>query len=138
MRNNSTQAEIRLWMYLRQRKVNGYDFHRQKPIDEYILDFFCYELMLGIEVDGYTHLLEETQKKDQQKERSMNSLGITVLRFTDEEVFKSIDNVLMAIRSYMETYEKQSGINNSISLFEIKSNTNINTPLPLSGGELKP
>ena len=68
LRNNSTQAEIKLWMHLRNKQINGFDFHRQKPIDEYILDFFCYELMLGIEVDGYTHLSADVQKKDLKKE----------------------------------------------------------------------
>ena len=128
MRNNSTQAEIKLWMHLRQKKMRGYDFHRQKPIDEYILDFFCNELMLEIEVDGYTHLLEETQKKDEKKEKSMNSLGITVLRFTDDEVFKVIDKVLLAINNYIGAFEKQNRFNNSLSFF--KREINNNTPLP--------
>ena len=52
LRNNSTYAEVLLWNQLKNKKLNGYDFHRQKPIDNYILDFFCYDLMLGIEVDG--------------------------------------------------------------------------------------
>ena len=114
MRNNSTQSEIKLWMHLRGKNMMGYDFHRQKPIDEYILDFFCYELMLGIEVDGYTHLSEEVQKKDQEKEKSMNALGITVLRFKDEEVFKQIENVVLTIEDFIKEQEIRT-----------------NTPLPL-------
>ena len=62
----------------------GYDFHRQKPIDNYILDFFCQELMLGIEIDGITHQWKQTQEKDKIKEKVMNNLGITILRFTDD------------------------------------------------------
>jgi len=50
----------------------GYDFHRQKPLDNYIADFFCHELMLAIELDGYTHLLEEVQDKDEKKEKRLN------------------------------------------------------------------
>lgn len=50
----------------------GYNFHRQKPIDNYILDFFCYELMLGIEVDGYSYEFLEIYEKDQVKEKRMN------------------------------------------------------------------
>ena len=50
----------------------GYDFHRQKPIDNYILDFFCYELMLGIEIDGYSHDFLEVFEKDLQKTKRMN------------------------------------------------------------------
>ena len=59
LRNNSTKAEIRLWLYLKGRQMMGYDFHRQKPIDNFIVDFFCRELMPAIELDGYTHTFEE-------------------------------------------------------------------------------
>ena len=59
LRNNSTKAEIRLWLYLKRRQMMGYDFHRQKPIDNFIVDFFCRELMLAIELDGYTHTFEK-------------------------------------------------------------------------------
>ena len=52
LRNESTQTEIYLWLKLKGKQTYVYDFHRQKPIDNYILDFFCYDLMLGIEVDG--------------------------------------------------------------------------------------
>jgi len=64
----------------------GYDFHRQKPLDKYILDFFCHELMLGIELDGITHDWEYVYKKDIAKGKRMAELGITILRFRDEEV----------------------------------------------------
>lgn len=86
----------------------GYDFHRQKPIDNYILDFFCYELMLGIEVDGYSHNLIEIHNKDLVKEAKMNELGITVLRFSDNQVLKDTDNVLWAIEGYILEYEKHT------------------------------
>ena len=63
LRNNSTKSEIFLWLQLKGKQMMGYDFHRQKPIDNYILNFFCHELMLGIELDGITHQWEETQKR---------------------------------------------------------------------------
>ena len=69
LRNNSTKAEIILWQKLKRDQMYGYDFHRQKPIDNYILDFFCYELMLGIEVDGYSHEFLEVYEKDLIKEK---------------------------------------------------------------------
>lgn len=72
LRNNSTKAENVLWLCLKGKQMNGYDFHRQKPINNFILDLFCHELMLGIEVDGYTHQSEETYIKDELKERKMN------------------------------------------------------------------
>ena len=94
LRNNSTKAEIILWQKLKRDQMYGYDFHRQKPIDNYILDFFCYELMLGIEVDGYSHEFLEVYEKDLIKEKKMNELGITVLRFSDYQVLKDTENVI--------------------------------------------
>ncbi|WP_222984395.1 endonuclease domain-containing protein [Flagellimonas meishanensis] len=106
LRNNSTKAEIILWQKLKRKQLYGYDFHRQKPIGNHILDFFCHELMLGIEVDGYSHQLPEVQRKDCIKERAMFHVGITVLRFTDDQVFKDIENVINTIEDYIHTKEK--------------------------------
>ena len=84
----------------------GYDFHRQKPIDNYILDFFCLELLLGIEVDGYSHEILEVYNKDIVKEKRMNELGITILRFSDFEVLRDMENVIRAIEFYILGFEK--------------------------------
>ena len=85
----------------------GYDFHRQKPIDNYILDFFCYELMLGIEIDGYSHDFLEVFEKDLQKTKRMNELNISVLRFSDYQVLKEMENVLRAIEYFIFEFEKK-------------------------------
>jgi len=77
--------------------MQGFDFHRQRPVDNYIVDFICCELYLAIELDGYTHLLNETIEKDQIKEERLNELGIKLIRFWDEEVLNDIDNVLRVI-----------------------------------------
>ena len=61
LRNNSTFTEVMLWNYLKKKQMKGYDFHRQKPLDEYIVDFFCIELMLAIEVDGESHYGNEAK-----------------------------------------------------------------------------
>lgn len=63
LRNNSTPSEIRLWIHLKGKQLCGYDFHRQKPLDNFIVDFYCNELMLAIELDGYSHTLDETFEK---------------------------------------------------------------------------
>lgn len=104
LRNNSTMSEIVLWNYLKGKQMSGFDFHRQKPINNYILDFFCNELMLGIELDGYSHNLEEVFEKDQKKEKRLNELGISVLRFDDEVVLNDIDNVLRSIENFIESF----------------------------------
>ena len=108
LRNNSTTTEIFLWLKLKGKQMYGYDFHRQKPIDNYILDFFCYELMLGIEVDGYSHQLLEVYNKDGIKEKRMNQLGISVLRFSDEQVLKDMENVIRVIENYIIEYERHT------------------------------
>ena len=105
LRNNSTKSEIILWKHLKGKQIMGYDFHRQKPLDNYIVDFFCHELMLVIEIDGYTHFLEEVQKKDEKKEKRLNELGVNVLRVHDDLVFNDIENVLREIEAYIVEYE---------------------------------
>ena len=108
LRNDSTRTEIFLWLKLKGKQMYGYDFHRQKPIDNYILDFFCYELMLGIEVDGYSHQFLEVFNNDRVKEKRMNELGITILRFSDEQVLKDMENVIRAIEFYIYEFEKHT------------------------------
>ena len=108
LRNDSTKTEIFLWLKLKGKQMYDYDFHRQKPIDNYILDFFCYELMLGIEVDGYSHQFLDVYNKDWIKEKRMNDFGISVLRFSDDQVLNDMENVLRAIEFYIFEYEKHT------------------------------
>ena len=108
LRNNSTETEIYLWLKLKGKQMYGYDFHRQKPIDNFIVDFFCQELMLAIEVDGYSHEFLEVYNKDTIKEKRLNALGIEVLRFSDEEVLKDMENVLRAIEFFVLEFEKHT------------------------------
>jgi very-short-patch-repair endonuclease len=107
LRNKSTKSEIILWGYLKGTQMRGYDFHRQKPIANYIVDFFCNRLQLAIELDGYSHILEETHEKDKIKDLHLTKLGIRVLRFEDKEVTNNIINVLRAIENYIDEYESK-------------------------------
>ncbi len=107
LRNNSTKAEIKLWNYLKRKQLKGYDFHRQKPVGNYIIDFFCNKLMLAIETDGYTHSFEETFERDKLKAERLNEFGITVLRFTDEDVMNNIEGVLISIEDFIRENEKK-------------------------------
>ena len=106
LRNDSTRAEIKLWKELKNKQVYGYKFTRQKPIGNFIADFFCNKLKLVIEVDGYSHNFEEVLDKDKVKNQYLTSLGITVLRFDDEEVIKDMNNVLREIEGYVLSFEK--------------------------------
>ena len=107
LRNKSTKSEIKLWMNLKGKQIMGYDFHRQKPLNYYIADFYCYELKLVIELDGDSHLAEEIKKKDIKKQKKLESLGLTVMRFKDEEVFEDIDNVIESIEGYIIKFERR-------------------------------
>ncbi|MDH3322064.1 MAG: endonuclease domain-containing protein [Flavobacteriaceae bacterium] len=104
LRNNATKTEILLWQKLKRKQMYGYDFHRQKPIGNYILDFFCHELMLGIEIDGYSHEFLEVFTRDTKKTIEIQKLGIEILRFSDTEVLKDMENVLRAIEYYIFNY----------------------------------
>ncbi|MBO6623112.1 MAG: endonuclease domain-containing protein [Balneola sp.] len=106
LRNNATKAERVLWHSLSGKQCLGYDFHRQKPIGNYIVDFFCQELMLAIEVDGVSHNQESVQIKDRQKEEFLNSIGIDVLRFQDSDIYPENRDALRAIEEYVIEFEK--------------------------------
>ena len=94
LRNHSTQSEIRLWYYLKGKQRLGFDFHRQKPIDNYIVDFYCCDLLLAIELDGISHTYEDAVEKDRCRDERLSVLGVKVLRFEDEDVYKRVDWVL--------------------------------------------
>jgi len=91
-----TKAEVVLWQQIRQKQF-GVQFHRQVPIDNFIVDFYCHELRLAIEVDGLTHSFEEVAAKDEIKENTLNSLGIMLLRFEDNDVLNDMDNVIRVL-----------------------------------------
>jgi very-short-patch-repair endonuclease len=120
LRQNMTKAECCLWKYvLKARKMRGYIFRRQRPVLSYIADFMCFDLKLVIEVDGYTHHLDETYIKDQKKDKDLRDAGYHILRFTDEEILSGIWNVARCIEQYVEDYEL------------------IHPPAPASGGDAK-
>jgi len=103
LRKQSTLAEVLLWNQLKSKQVRGYQFMRQKPIEEYVVDFYCSKLKLIIEIDGISH----NDKLDYDKERQHNleSLGLTVMRFDDNYVKKNIQGVLYKINGYIDKFE---------------------------------
>ena len=111
LRKDMTKAEACLWKYaLRAGKLSHWKFRRQRPVLNYIADFMCKDLMLVIEVDGYTHLLEETIKKDKKKEGDLEEVGFKVLRFQDKEVLEDIENVIRVVEYWAEERRKEFGI----------------------------
>ena len=100
LRNNSTLVEVLLWNCLKQRQVQGYQFMRQKPIGNYIVDFFCSKLKLVIEVDGESHYKRDQQ--DQLRQQYLESLGLTVLRFDNDQIKLDLNGVLERIHHWID------------------------------------
>ena len=94
LRENMTDAERHLWAKIRMKQVNGYQFYRQKPIGDYIVDFFCPRAKLVIELDGSHHLVGETMEYDRIRDDYLSSLGLRVLRFTNTDVLTNIEGVV--------------------------------------------
>ncbi len=103
LRQNSTLSEVLLWQQLKGKQMMGYRFHRQKPIQNYIVDFFCHELMLAIEIDGITH--NEKIDYDLRRQQEIELIGIQFLRFHDSDVKQNLAGVLEAIKMWIEKHD---------------------------------
>ena len=105
LRKHSTKAEVILWTeLLRAKSMRGYAFLRQRPIGNYIADFFYKDLKLVIEVDGITH--EYKQREDFEKDLFFKSKGYKVLRFEDHNVLNHLDLVAREIEDYIDQFEQ--------------------------------
>ena len=98
LRRNMTKAEKLLWDKLRHRKMDGYRFRRQHPLKDFIVDFFCYEAMLVIELDGDVHDSDFQAERDLERTKILNQLGLTIIRFSNKEVHQNISQVISTIR----------------------------------------
>ncbi|KAA3595818.1 MAG: DUF559 domain-containing protein [Candidatus Scalindua sp. AMX11] len=103
LRKNSTLSEVLLWKQLKG-KVLGYEFHRQVPLDEFIVDFYCHELMLAIEIDGCSH--DERYDYDMTRQTKLQDLGVSFVRFHDLDVKKKMADVLPALKKQIKDIEK--------------------------------
>ena len=97
LRSQGTKSEIILWNQLKGSQVNGFRFIRQKPIGDYIVDFFCKEVGLVIELDGLSHQYNEVMDLDERKQSYLESIGLKVIRFEDEDVIRDLPNVMRVI-----------------------------------------
>jgi very-short-patch-repair endonuclease len=102
LRNHSTYGEVLLWMELRAGQLRGYKFNRQKPLDKYIVDFYCKKLNLVIEVDGESHYSGEARLKDEKRQQILENLGLRFLRFDDWDVKNKMEVVLQKIEEFIE------------------------------------
>lgn len=97
LRNRMPKAEIILWGKIRRKQIAGVKFRRQYSVDRFVLDFYCPELKLAIEVDGPIHDSPEGQVYDQARQQFMEELGIQLLRFTNADVYRNLEGVLATI-----------------------------------------
>ena len=95
LRNNPTHSEAKLWRYLKGDAFYGYDFHRQKPIGKYIVDFYCHAKALVVEVDGDIHDLQ--QEYDAERSNYLVARGFHILRVTNDDVKNNLVTVLQKI-----------------------------------------
>lgn len=98
LRRNMTEPEKILWSHIRRKKLNGMYFRRQHPYGIYILDFYCFEASLAIEIDGMIHLSRSDY--DAERTRYLESSGLKVIRFKNEDVETKIEWVLEKISTY--------------------------------------
>jgi len=106
LRKSSTLSEVILWNQLKAGKLRGYKFNRQKPIDNYIVDFYCKELCLAIEVDGDSHTGK--QLKDIYRVERIEKHDVFILRFPDIYVKKAIDLVINKLNEYIDAFENDT------------------------------
>jgi very-short-patch-repair endonuclease len=97
LRKNMTEAESFLWQRIKSKQLKGRQFYRQKNIGNYIVDFYCPSAKVIVELDGGQHYTQEGISRDQVRDKYLESLGFTILRFSDREVFKNIEGVLERI-----------------------------------------
>ena len=104
LRNNMTDVEKLLWARLRNKQILGLQFYRQKPILNYIVDFYCPATNLVIECDGSQHYTSEGLEADRIRDEDLSQLGLTVLRFDNRQVLREIDGVVEVIYQYCLNY----------------------------------
>ena len=113
LRNNPTQAERHLWRYLKNKQLAGLKFRRQHGIGHYIVDFYCPEINLIIELDGQPHFEEEGIKYDKIRSNYLNELGLKIIRFENQEILLNTDSVLKKLETLCQELTKKPNRLNS-------------------------
>jgi len=103
LRKSTTESEQLLWQHLKKRQLNGHKFRRQHPMAKFIADFYCHTAKLAIEVDGGIHELKDRKEYDILRTNELDQLGVTVIRFTNEEVENNIELVLKKIAVVLDS-----------------------------------
>jgi very-short-patch-repair endonuclease len=104
LRKNSTLSEVLLWNKLKGRQLKGYQFLRQKPLNKYIVDFYCKRLRLAIVIDGDSHI--DKEHSDIKRQKELESQGLLFLRFSDKQVKRNLNDVVQSISNWIDEYKK--------------------------------
>ena len=107
MRRYGEKAEAMLWKRLKSEQL-GFAFNRQKPILNYIADFYCKELNLVVEIDGASHFSPEAYQKDKERDRQMQALGLEIIRVLDSDVRKDVQQVARSIEERCKLIQSRS------------------------------
>ncbi len=109
-RNNATKGEAVLWKYVLRAKKTGFQFNRQFVIDFYIVDFICRKLKFIIEVDGSSHYGMTMEEKDYERQKYLENKGFTVLRITEGEILKRLDDVVEKVNYAIYALAEEKGL----------------------------
>jgi very-short-patch-repair endonuclease len=105
LRKEMTNSETFLWSKIRLKQLAGVQFYRQRVIDKYIVDFYCPRAKMVIEVDGGQHYLEKTIEYDGNRDETLRKLGLTILRFNNNDVLSNIEGVIETILYKKKGYQ---------------------------------
>ena len=101
LRKQGILVEVLLWKEIKG-KALGVEFHRQVPMLNYVVDFYCHEIMLAIEIDGHSHTLEGAEEKDKERQEKLEAFGIKFIRFNDIDIKKNMMFVLEDLRKKIQ------------------------------------
>ncbi len=103
LRKQGILSEVLLWNELKEKKLLGFDFHRQKPLDEFIVDFYSEELDLVVEIDGVTH--NEKTDDDIKRQKKLEEYGLNFLRYYDGDVKQDIGSVIEHLKEWISGHQ---------------------------------
>ena len=107
LRNNMPDAEVLLWSKIRAKQILEYKFRRQYSVGDYIVDFYCPQLKLGIEVDGDSHFREGAKDYDEERQAYIESFGIRIVRYLNTDIYGNWDGVLEDLAQEMQKCENK-------------------------------
>jgi very-short-patch-repair endonuclease len=104
LRNKMTRAEIILWSRIRSRQLYGFKFRRQQAVLDYIVDFYCHDMKLIIEVDGEIHSLPDIIESDKHRDKMLKNNGYHIIHFSNHEIETNLNHSLLKLKSIISTF----------------------------------